>query len=53
MEPLLVETEHEKPLVLVVGDDPTSLRIPVGKLNREYRLGVAKSGTKTLEYMDK
>ena len=46
MEPLLMETEYEKPLVLVVDDDPTNLRILVSKLNREYRLGVAKSGTK-------
>ena len=52
MEPLM-ETEHEKPLVLVVDDDPTNLRILVSKLNREYRLGVAKSGTKALEYMTK
>ena len=51
MEPLLMETEYEKPLVLVVDDDPTNLRILVSKLNREYRLGVAKSGTKALEYM--
>ena len=48
-----METEHEKPLVLVVDDDPTNLRILVSKLNREYRLGVAKSGTKALEYMTK
>ena len=48
MEPLLMETEYEKPLVLVVDDDPTNLRILVSKLNREYRLGVAKSGTKAL-----
>ena len=53
MEPLLMETEYEKPLVLVVDDDPTNLRILVSKLNREYRLGVAKSGTKALEYMGK
>ena len=46
MEPLLMETEYEKPLVLVVDDDPTNLRILVSKLNREYRLGVAQSGTK-------
>ena len=44
-----METEYEKPLVLVVDDDPTNLRILVSKLNREYRLGVAKSGTKALE----
>ncbi|MEI3477939.1 MAG: hypothetical protein V8Q84_01205 [Bilophila sp.] len=37
--------------MLVVDDDPTNLRILVSKLNREYRLGVAKSGTKALEYM--
>ena len=43
MEPLLMETEYEKPLVLVVDDDPTNLRILVSKLNREYRLGVAKN----------
>ena len=48
-----METEYEKPLVLVVDDDPTNLRILVSKLNREYRLGVAKSGTKALEYMGK
>ena len=36
MEPLLMETEYEKPLVLVVDDDPTNLRILVSKLNREY-----------------
>ena len=53
MEPLLMETEYEKPLVLVVDDDPTNLRILVSKLNREYRLGGAKSGTKALEYMGK
>ena len=48
-----METEYEKPLVLVVDDDPTNLRILVSKLNREYRLGVAKSGTNALEYMGK
>ena len=48
-----METEYEKPLVLVVDDGPTNLRILVSKLNREYRLGVAKSGTKALEYMGK
>lgn len=44
---------EEKPLVLVVDDDPTNLRILVSKLNREYRLGVAKNGIKALEYMQK
>lgn len=44
---------EDKPLVLVVDDDPTNLRILVSKLNREYRLGVAKSGTRALEYMEK
>lgn len=44
---------EDKPLVLVVDDDPTNLRILVSKLNREYRLGVAKNGTRALEYMEK
>ena len=30
-----METEHEKPLVLVEDDDPTNLRSLVSKLNRE------------------
>ena len=38
MEPLLMETEYEKPLVLVVDDDPTNLRILVSKLNRDCLL---------------
>ena len=48
-----MEMENKKPLVLVVDDDPTNLRILVSKLNREYRLGVAKNGLKALEYMEK
>ncbi|MEG1610744.1 MAG: sigma 54-interacting transcriptional regulator [Bilophila sp.] len=44
---------EDKPLVLVVDDDPTNLRILVSKLNQEYRLGVAKNGTRALEYMEK
>lgn len=48
-----METEYEKPPVLVVDDDPTSLRVFVSKLNQECRLGVVKSGTKALEYMGK
>lgn len=38
-----------KPLVLIVDDNPTNLDLLVNTLNRSYRLGVAKSGSKALE----
>ncbi|MFZ5569071.1 MAG: HD-GYP domain-containing protein [Thermodesulfobacteriota bacterium] len=41
---------NQKPLVLIVDDNPTNLDLLVNTLNRDYRLGVAKNGVKALDY---
>ncbi|MCD6184390.1 MAG: response regulator [Deltaproteobacteria bacterium] len=43
----------DKPLVLIVDDNPTNIDLLVNTLKEEYRLGVAKDGLKALEYTDK
>jgi PAS domain S-box-containing protein len=45
--------QTDRPLILVVDDDPTNLNILVEKLSRRYRLGVAKSGAGALQYLQK
>ncbi|MBF0120960.1 MAG: response regulator [Desulfobacterales bacterium] len=43
----------DKPLVLIVDDNSTNIDVLVNTLKHDYRLGVAKSGTKALEYASK
>jgi putative two-component system response regulator len=40
-----------RPLVLIVDDNPTNIDLLVSTLKGEYRLGIAKSGAKALEYV--
>ncbi len=42
-----------RPLVLIVDDNATNIDLLVNSLNAEYRLGIAKSGPKALEYAAK
>ncbi|MBU0993313.1 MAG: response regulator [Proteobacteria bacterium] len=41
----------DSPLVLIVDDSPTNLDVLVHTLERDYRLGIAKSGQKALNYV--
>ena len=41
---------RDKPLILVVDDNPVNLRILVDNLQEQYRLVVAKTGAKALEH---
>ena len=41
----------DKPLILLVDDNPTNLDVLVSTLGQEYRLGIAKSGEKALDYV--
>ncbi len=43
---------HEKPLVLIVDDNPTNIDLLVDALKGEYRLGIAKTGAKAIEYAE-
>ncbi len=45
--------KNDKPLVLIVDDNPTNIDLLVNTLNKEYRLGIAKSGMKALDYVKK
>ena len=40
-----------QPLVLIVDDNPTNIDLLVSTLKGRYRLGIAKSGAKALEYV--
>jgi putative two-component system response regulator len=42
-----------RPLVLIVDDNATNIDLLVNTLQAEYRLGIAKSGPKALEYIRK
>lgn len=46
----MLKADTRKPLVLVVDDNPTNLRILVDSLRREYSLGVTKTGQGALNY---
>jgi putative two-component system response regulator len=41
----------DKELILIVDDNPTNLDILVNTLESDYRLGIAKSGPKALDYI--
>ena len=41
----------KRPLVLIVDDNPTNIDLLVSTLKGEYRLGIAKSGVKALDYV--
>ncbi len=41
---------NDKPLLLVADDNTTNIDLLVSTLNRSYRLGIAKNGTKALEF---
>ena len=43
---------EKTPLILLVDDNPTNLDTLVHTLKDEYRLGIAKSGDKALEYVN-
>ncbi len=45
------EINEKKPLLLIVDDNPTNLDVLVETLKHDYRLSVAKSGKKALEYV--
>jgi len=45
--------ENPVPLILIVDDNPTNIDLLVNNLKTDYRLGIAKSGPKTLEYAAK
>jgi putative nucleotidyltransferase with HDIG domain len=40
----------EKPLLLIVDDNPTNIDLLVDALKEEYRLGISKTGLKAIEY---
>jgi len=42
--------DKQKPLVLIVDDNPTNIDLLVNTLQTDYRLGIAKDGPKALEY---
>ena len=42
-----------RPLVLIVDDNATNIDLLVNTLQTDYRLGIAKSGPKALEYLGK
>ncbi|MFZ7127139.1 MAG: HD domain-containing phosphohydrolase [Desulfobacterales bacterium] len=41
----------DRPIVLIVDDNPTNIDLLVSTLRAEYRLGIAKNGPKALEYV--
>ena len=43
----------EKPLILMVDDNPTNLDVLVSTLEQAYRLGIAKSGKKALAFVNR
>jgi cyclic di-GMP phosphodiesterase len=47
-----MESSERGALILIVDDNPTNLDILVEILQDDYRLGVAKSGEKALEFVD-
>jgi PleD family two-component response regulator len=46
-------SEDNKPFILIVDDNPTNLDVLIEILHQEYRLSVAKSGQKALEFVQK
>ncbi|BDD87714.1 HD-GYP domain-containing protein [Desulfofustis limnaeus] len=44
---------QERPLVLIVDDNPTNIDLLVATLKSDYRLGIAKRGQQALEYAGK
>ncbi|MBF0224474.1 MAG: response regulator [Desulfobacterales bacterium] len=44
---------EQKPLVLIVDDNTTNIDLLVSTLSNDYRLGIAKSGIKALDYAEK
>ncbi|MCP4691451.1 MAG: response regulator, partial [Desulfobacterales bacterium] len=49
----MADSKLNKPLLLIVDDNPTNIDILVNALKKEYRLGVAKNGEKALAYAEK
>ena len=45
--------KKNKPLVLIVDDNPTNIDILVNALQEDYRLGISKNGAKAMEYAAK
>jgi putative two-component system response regulator len=41
----------DRSLILIVDDNPTNLDVLVSTLERDYRLGIAKSGSRALNYV--
>jgi putative two-component system response regulator len=44
---------QERPLILIVDDNPTNIDLLVATLKSDYRLGIAKRGQQALEYAGK
>jgi len=45
--------DPDRPLILIVDDNPTNIDLLVNTLKGEYRLGIAKRGKQALEYASK
>lgn len=48
-----IPTHASRPLILIVDDNPTNIDLLVNTLKADYRLGIAKSGSKALDYVAK
>jgi putative two-component system response regulator len=48
----MITVENSKPLVLIVDDNPVNIDVLVDTLRLDYRLGVAKSGTRAIVFAE-
>lgn len=44
--------EADKPLILIVDDNPTNIDLLVDALKEDYRLGISKTGLKAIEFAE-
>lgn len=49
----MLPAKKNKPLVLIVDDNPTNIDILVNALQEDYRLGISKNGARAMEYAKK
>ena len=49
----MISPQQDKPLVLIVDDNPTNIDILVTALQEDYRLGISKSGARARAYAEK
>ncbi len=47
------QDKNQKPFVLIVDDNPTNLDVLIEILQNDYRLSVAKTGKKALDFINK